>query len=132
MTMSSWIYVTGGAQGVLILTWLINLRLNTFLHCSSYIEDILKICLYWSQSCSSEIVMCRHVSISSSVGYLVINPHVDPTVNIDIWMFKTASIPSGMFRLVGSSQIGITKYHNWLGFINFSPSCWQTISHVQI
>ena len=33
MAMSSWIYVTGGAQGDWVLNWLIKLRLNRFLLC---------------------------------------------------------------------------------------------------
>ena len=44
MAMSSWIYVTCGAQGVWLLTWLVDLRLNTLLFCYSLIEYILKIC----------------------------------------------------------------------------------------
>ena len=61
--MSPWIHVTGVAQGVWLLTWLIDLRLNTLFHFSSYIEDILNICFDGPQSCLSETVMCWHVSI---------------------------------------------------------------------
>ena len=49
------------------------------------------------------IVMCRHVSISSSVGYQLINPHIYPTINIGIWVLKSASIPSGVCWSVRSS-----------------------------
>ena len=48
------------------------------------IEDILKICFDGSQSCSSETKMFQHVSIILSVVYGVINPHVDPTIDIGI------------------------------------------------
>ena len=69
MAMSYWINVTGGAQGVLLLTWLINMRFNTLLLCSYFIEYILRICFDGSQYCSYETVMGQHVSILSSMGY---------------------------------------------------------------
>ena len=84
---------------------------------SSYIDDILNICFDGSQSCSFEILMCQHVSNSSSVVYWVTNPHVYTTVDIGIWVLKSASIPSDLCLLVGSSHIGIPKYWHWLGFI---------------
>ena len=70
-----------------------------------------------SQSRSFEIVMCQHVSTSSSVGYRVINSHVDTTINIGLWILKSASITSVMFWLVGSLRIGIPRAQHWLGFI---------------
>ena len=117
MAMLYWIYVTGGARGVWVLNWLIYLRLNTLLLCSSSIGGTLKICFDGSQSCSFEIVMCWHVSILSSVGYQAINPHVDPTIDIGIRVLKSASIISGLWLSVGSSQIGMPKARHWLGFI---------------
>ena len=117
MAMSSWIYVTGGSQGVWLLSWFINLRLENFLLCSYSIENILNTCFDGYQFCSFEIVMCWHVSISSYVGYRVIYPHVNPTIDIGIWILKSASITSGLCWLVGSSQIGIPKYWHLLGFI---------------
>ena len=117
MDISYWIYVTSWAQGFWLLMWLINLRLNTLLHLSSYIEDILRICFDGSQLCSSEIVMCRHVSIYSSVVYQVINPHVYSTINIGIRVLKYASIPIALCWLVRSSHIGTPKARHWLRFI---------------
>ena len=117
MTVSSWIYVTGGSQGVWLLTLLIGLMLNMFLLCSSFIEDIPKICFDGSQLCSFKIIMCWHVSISSSVGYQVINPHLYPTINIGVWVLKSASIPSDLCWLIGLSQIDIPKSRHLLGFI---------------
>ena len=132
MAMSSWIHVTGGAQGILLLTWLIDLRLNKFIHWSSYIEYILKICLDGSQLCSSETVMRRHVSISSSMGFRLINQHVDPTISIGIWVLKSASIAISLCWSVGSSYIDFTRYRHWLGLFGFSTSCCQAISFGQI
>ena len=62
-------------------------------------------------------VISWHFSILSSVGCRVINAHVDPTINIGLWVLKYASITSGMFLSVGLSQIGIPKAWNYLGFI---------------
>ena len=117
MPISSCIHVTGGAQGVRLLTWLINLMLNTFLLWSSTIEDILKICFDGYQFCSSETVMCLHVSILSSVEYREINPQVNPTIEIEVWVLKSASLLSGLCWFVGLSHIGIPKSWHWLGFI---------------
>ena len=111
--------LTSGSHGVWLLTLLIDLMLNMLLLWYSSIEDILKICFDGSQLCSFEILMCRHVSISSSVEYQVINTHVNPTIDIGKWALKYASIPSCMFWLVGLSHNGMPKYWHWLGFINF-------------
>ena len=115
--MSYWVYATGVSQGVWLLTWLINLRLNTLLLWSSSIGDILKIYFDGYQSHSFEIVMCRHVSISSYVEYRVINPNVYPTIDIGILVLKSASIFSGLCWSVGSSEIGMPKSLHWLRFI---------------
>ena len=78
--------------------------------------------------------MYQHLSISSSVGYRVINPNVDPTIYIGIWVFKFDSIPSGLCSLVGLSQIGMPKDWHWLGFIKMfsilfpKHNIWPNIS----
>ena len=106
---------------------------NTFIICYYSIKDILKLCFYGLQSCLYETVMCQYFSISSSVGYQVINPHMDITIDIGVWVLKYASISSDMCLSVGSSQIHIPKYWYWLGFVkvfsivlpNHKP--WTTI-----
>ena len=63
-------------------------------------------------------------------------PHVYPTINIGIWVLKSASITSGLYWLVGSLQIGMPKGWHWLCFIkvfsdllpNHKP--WPNISIV--
>ena len=89
--------MTGGAQGVCLLPLLIDLGLNTFIVCSSLIEDILKIYFDGPQLYSFEILMCQNVPILSYMEYQVINPHVDPTIDIGIWVLKSASIAIGLW-----------------------------------
>ena len=51
------------------------------------------------------------------MGHRLIYPHIDPTINIGIWVLKSASTPSGLWLSVRSSQISMPKDWHWLGFI---------------
>ena len=60
---------------------------------------------------------CVEMSQSCHLWVTKLNPHMDSTINIGIWVLKSASIPSGLCWLVGSSHICIPKFWHWLVFI---------------
>ena len=75
--------------------------------------------------------MCWQVSILSFMGYRVINQHLDLTIDIGIWVLESASITSGLFWSLGSSQIDIPEDRHWMEFIKVLSLQWPPLTSNQ-